>query len=205
MIIKRIYPREVNWLERFRGINNAPFRNGDLKTNININWYFSKTIYFLFGMVSHLFTRKSDQRYSSMYGDYLSNKVVRWSSQRKLKTTEPFTGKVGQRHDVIKISDSCPSKLDDSLTLWNLAIAATFFLPYICLKIMLGWLIQNISMGSVCACACVCMCVCVCVCMCVCVGVCVCVPQVFVPASSGTSALLSASLSLTYQNSPKIS
>ena len=133
MIIKRIYPREVNWLEMFRGINNASFRNSDLKINININWYFSKNIYFPFGMVSHLFTRISGQRYNSMYGDYLSSKVVRWSSQRKLKTTEPFTGKLGQRHDVIKTSDSCPSKLDDSLTLWNLAIAAIFFLPYICL------------------------------------------------------------------------
>ena len=37
MIIKRIYPREVNWLEMFRGINNASFRNSDLKINININ------------------------------------------------------------------------------------------------------------------------------------------------------------------------
>ena len=86
---------------------------------------------------------------------------------------------------------------------------------------MLGWLIQNISTGSVCACACACACVCVCVCvyvciyiyiyicvfLCVCVGVCVCVVPRFLSLQvvGNTSALFSASLSLIYQNSPKIS
>ena len=47
---------------------------------------------------------------------------------RKQKNTKPFTEKVGHRQDVNKTSDICPSKSDGE-TLWNLAIAVTFFPP----------------------------------------------------------------------------
>ena len=37
------------------------------------------------------------------------------AQSRKQKSTKPFTGKVGQRQDVTKISDSCLSKSDGEM------------------------------------------------------------------------------------------
>ena len=105
-----IKPPEIS---KFRGINNVPFGNGNLKINIIIIWFFINTI--SLQNWYRIQSPKNQSYINNLPGDYLSNKEVRQpngnpntshttKNEKLLKERQ-----VRQKHDMTKKSESYPS------------------------------------------------------------------------------------------------
>lgn len=122
--------KSFDW-NNFQLIIHATFRNSDLKVNIEINWYPINNTISEVQSRSHppkndnndmwvarlsIPIKLSSEMLSSRFTIHPPKQRQELADNKKWESFKPFAEAVGQRH-AIKVSGSCPSKLDSKMFL----------------------------------------------------------------------------------------